>query len=113
MAYNEYLADLIRSELQQRKVFFEEKKMMGGLCIMVDDKMCVGVIKDDLMARVGPDAYEAFLNKPGARIMDFTKRPMKGYVYANSEVWDHHESLSEWIDQCLLFNKEAKSSKKK
>ena len=113
MAYNEYLADLIRSELQQRKVFFEEKKMMGGLCIMVDDKMCVGVIKDDLMARVGPHAYETFLNKPGTRIMDFTKRPMKGYVYANSEAWDHHESLSEWIDQCLLFNKEAKSSKKK
>ena len=113
MAYNEYLADLLRSELKEQKVVFEEKKMMGGLCIMVDDKMCVGIIKDDLMARVGPHQYEYFLKKPGARIMDFTKRPMKGYLYASAEAWDNQSSLSEWVDQCLLFNKEAKSSKKK
>ena len=113
MAYNEYLADLIRSELKEQSVPFEEKKMMGGLCIMVDDKMCVGIINDDLMARVGPHQYETFLEKPGARMMDFTKRPMKGYLYADSTVWDNHEHLSEWVSQCLVFNKEAKSSKKK
>ena len=80
---------------------------------MVDDKMCIGVIKDDLMARVGPHAYDLFLTKPGARLMDFTKRPMKGYLYANAEAWDDSTSFTEWIDQCLLFNKEAKASKKK
>lgn len=113
MAYNEYLADLLRKSLQDRKVPFEEKNMMGGLCIMVDDKMCVGVIKDDLMARIGPHVYNEFLNKPGAREMDFTKRPMKGYAYLNAEGWDDPSRLDEWIDQCLIFNKEAKSSKKK
>lgn len=113
MAYNEYLADLIRKELADKKISFEEKKMMGGLCIMVDDKMCVGIINDDLMARVGPHAYEQFLEKSGARVMDFTKRPMKGYLYANAEIWDSESHLSEWVDQCLEFNKEAKSSKKK
>lgn len=113
MAYNENLGDLLRSELKRRNVAFEEKKMMGGLCIMVDDKMCVGVIKDDLMARVGPHKYDQFLEKPGARIMDFTKRPMKGYLYADAEAWDNQQRLSEWVDQCLIFNKEAKSSKKK
>ncbi len=58
MAYNELLADKLRQALNERKVNFSEKKMMGGLCIMVDDKMCVGVVKEDLMARIGPHVYE-------------------------------------------------------
>ena len=113
MAYNEYLADLLRQQLKERKVIFEEKKMMGGLCIMVDDKMCLGVVKDDLMARVGTDQYESFLQKRGARPMDFTKRPMKGFLFADAAVWDSQEDLSQWVYQCLQFNKVAKSSKKK
>ncbi|WP_425392852.1 TfoX/Sxy family protein [Ekhidna sp.] len=113
MAFNEFLADKLRQSLKERKVVFEEKKMMGGLCIMVDDKMCIGVIKDDLMARVGPHEYQRFLDKPYARVMDFTKRPMKGYLYVNPAGWDNDDELSEWVDQCLEFNKEAKSSKKK
>ncbi|WP_420317733.1 TfoX/Sxy family protein [Ekhidna sp.] len=113
MAYNEYLADRLRNALNARKISFEEKKMMGGLCIMVDDKMRIGVIKDDLMARVGPDAYDQLLKKSNARIMDFTKRPMKGYLYVNPEGWDNDSELNKWVDQCLEFNKEAKSSKKK
>ena len=113
MAFNEHLADKLREELRERKVSFIEKKMMGGLCIMVDDKMCVGVIKEDLMARVGPHEYEKFLSRPNARVMDFTKRPMKGYLYLDAEGWDDNSELSLWLDQCLVFNKEAKSSKKK
>lgn len=113
MAFNEHLADKLRQALSERKVAFEEKNMMGGLCIMVDDKMCVGVIKDDLMARVGPHVYDDALKQPNARIMDFTKRPMKGYLYVNAEGWDDERELNEWLDHCLTFNKEAKSSKKK
>lgn len=113
MAYNEYLADKLRQSLKERNVLFIEKKMMGGLCIMIDDKMCVGVIKDDLMARIGPHVYDEFLKRPAAREMDFTKRPMKGYAYVNAKGWDNDQELSKWIDQCLIFNKEAKSSKKK
>ncbi len=113
MAYNEYLADKLRQAFSERKVPFEEKKMMGGLCIMVDDKMCVGIIKDDLMARVGPHEYEKMLKQPHAREMDFTKRPMKGYLYVDATGWDNSEELDKWLDQCLAFNKEAKSSKRK
>ncbi len=113
MAFNEQLADLLRQELKERSIPFEEKKMMGGLCIMVDDKMCVGVIKDDLMARVGPHVYDEALARPNAREMDFTKRPMKGYLYVNADGWDNNEELREWVNLCLIFNKEAKSSKKK
>lgn len=113
MAYNEHLADKLRQSLNERKIHFIEKKMMGGLCIMVDEKMCVGVIKDDLMARVGPHVYEESLKLPNARMMDFTKRPMKGYLYVNADGWDSDKELDYWLDQCLDFNKEAKSSKKK
>ena len=80
---------------------------------MVHDKMCMGVINDDLMARIGPHVYEEFLGKPGARMMDFTKRPMKGYAYLNPEGWEDSQQLSVWIDQCLIFNREAKASKKR
>ena len=80
---------------------------------MVDDKMCVGVVNDDLMARVGPDAYEESLTKKGSRPMDFTGRPMKGYLFIDAEGVDMDEELSYWLDLCLTFNPLAKSSKKK
>ena len=113
MAYNELIADKIRQSLNDRKVNYEEKTMMGGLTFMIDDKMCLGVVKDELMARIGPHKFDEFLSKPGARVMDFTKRPMKGYAFVGAEGWDNDTELSAWVDQCLIFNKEAKSSKKK
>ena len=113
MAYNELLADKLRHALDSRKANYYEKKMMGGLTFMVDDKMCLGIVKDDLMARIGPHVFDQFLARPGARVMDFTSRPMKGYAFVNPEGWDDEEQLTNWIDQSLLFNKEAKSSKRK
>jgi TfoX/Sxy family transcriptional regulator of competence genes len=72
MAYNEFLADRIRTRLSKWKV--EEKKMMGGLTFMVNDKMCVGIVKDDLMARIDPELHEEAIKRKGARTMDFTKK---------------------------------------
>ncbi|MGQ1785252.1 MULTISPECIES: TfoX/Sxy family protein [unclassified Saccharicrinis] len=112
MAYDEFLADRIRGVLNTRGISFEEKKMMGGLCIMVDDKMCVGVIKNNLMARIGPDNYKEALAKEGCKEMDFTKRPMKGYVYVEPDGVDMDSDLEYWVQQCLDFNPKAKSSKK-
>jgi len=113
MAYSEFLADRIRNDFNEKSVSYEEKKMMGGLCFMVDDKMCVGIIKEDLMARIGTEVYENALTKPGVRVMDFTKRPMKGYIYVSPEGIDMDEDLSYWLDLALAFNPFAKSSKKK
>ena len=79
---------------------------------MVDDKMCLGIIRDELMARVGPETYEALLNQKGARPMDFTKRPMRGYLYVSPEGIDFDRDLEFWIEKCLEFNPLAKSSKK-
>jgi len=112
MAYNEHLADRINRILKDKNVGFEEKKMFGGLCYMVDEKMCIGIIKDDLMARIDPDIYEEALRKEGVRKMDFSKRPMKGYVFVEPESIDLDNDLDNWIQLCLDFNPKAKSSKK-
>jgi TfoX/Sxy family transcriptional regulator of competence genes len=63
----------------------EEKKMMGGLTFMVNEKMCVGVLKDELMLRIAPEIHDEAIKKKGCRTMDFTKEPMKGFVFVNEE----------------------------
>lgn len=113
MAYDEFLEERITRILQEKKVSFDAKKMMGGLCYMVDDKMCTGIVKDHLMARVGPEAYEECLDKPGCKPMDFTGRPMNGYVFVGGEGIAGDDDLANWIQLCLDFNPLAKSSKKK
>ena len=80
MAYDEYLAERIRKALKRRKGI-TEKKMFGGICLLLDGNMVGGVVNDDLMVRVGPDGYEDALKQPHARPMDFTGKPLKGMVY--------------------------------
>lgn len=80
---------------------------------MVNDKMCAGVINNSLMARIGPDVYEEVLKRKACRKMDFTGRPMKGFVYVEPEGIDLDEDLDEWIQLCLDYNPKARSSKKK
>jgi len=112
MAYNEELANRTRELLiAQRKV--EEKKMMGGLTFMVNNKMCVGILGYDLMARINPDVYESALEERGCREMDFTGRPMKGFVFVGPEGTKTKNNLEYWINLALDFNKKAKSSRKK
>lgn len=119
MAYDEFLADRARQILKQKLVPFEEKKMMGGLCFMVDNKMCFGMHIDKntasslFMARVGADQYENALSKAHCMEMNFTGRSMKGYVFVGAEGIDSDKDLESWIQMCLDFNPLAKSSKKK
>lgn len=112
MAYNEKLASRVREVLRdQRKV--EEKRMMGGLTFMVNNKMCVGILNDDLMARIGPDVHEAALERNGCREMDFTGKPMKGFVFIGPEGTKGKKELGYWLSLALNFNKKAKASKKR
>ena len=80
---------------------------------MVNNKMCIGVAGNDMMCRIGPDAYEAALEQPGCREMDFTGKPMKGYVFVAEEAIRSTRELQHWVTLCLAFNKQAKASKKK
>lgn len=112
MAYNDELADRVREELVSvRKV--EEKKMMGGLTFMVNGKMCVGIVHDDLMVRISPDEYERALERRGCREMDFTGRPMRGFVFVSPEGTKTIRDLGYWISLALDYNKVAKAWKKK
>jgi len=80
MAFDEKLVERVRKELEGRRGV-EERKMFGGLTFMVRGNMACGVDKDRLMVRVGPEGMEAALKRPHAKPMDFTGRPMKGFVF--------------------------------
>lgn len=113
MAYDEFLADRIKAELKRQNVPFEEKKMMGGVCYLVNDKMCVGIVKQKLMARIGTEKYDEAFDKPGCREMDFTGKPLKGYVFVEPDGIDLDSDLAYWVNLALEFNPRAKSSKKR
>lgn len=118
MAYSEYQKERIERVLTKKGKTFEVKKMMGGICFLIDDKLCVGLDidkttkKDRLMARIGEDAMTKALSMTGCTRMDFTGKPMKGYVFIDAEGFDLDEDLEQWINWALEFNPLAKSSKK-
>ncbi len=111
MAYNEKLNDRIR-EAVANLPNVEEKHMFGGTCFMVNGKMCIGVVKDEMMCRIDPNLYEEALEKKGCREMVFTGKPMRGYVFVNEEGMKTKKEFDYWVNHCLEFNKKAKASKK-
>ena len=102
MPYSETLAQRIRTVLADQPGTWE-RKMFGGVTFMVNGNMCCGVIKDDLMVRVGPDRHEEALALPHARPMDFTHRPMNGMVYVDPVGVVADAALVEWVQRGLEF----------
>ena len=113
MAYNEKLADRVREIIAVTHKNVEEKAMFGGLCFMVNDKMCVGVEKERMMVRLDPEKYEDVINKEGVKPMDFTGKVMKGYVFVDADALNTKKKLEYWMNLALEYNKIAKPSKKK
>jgi len=112
MAYDEKLADRTREIIALTHKNVEEKKMFGGLCFMVNDKMCVGVEKERLMVRFDPDKNDEVMEKEGCKPMNFTGKVMKGYAFVDIDVLNTKKELEYWIKLALDFNKKAKPSKK-
>ena len=98
--YDESLATRVRLLLEPGT--FTEIKMFGGLCVMVNGNMACGVIRDEMMVRVGPSNYENALSRPHARPMEFTGRPMVGMVSVGVEGLDD-ESLAGWVEMGAGF----------
>ncbi|MCO4813617.1 MAG: TfoX/Sxy family protein [Flavobacteriales bacterium] len=119
MAYDEFLGDRIRQIIESMHVDFFEKKMMGGLIFMVNDKMFCGIHFSKktntnlLMARIGLEATAEALIMTGCHPMDFTGRPMKGFVFITPDGFDTDDDLEYWLKLCLAFNPEAKAAKKR
>ena len=104
MAFDDKLASRISAVLVDEPGVVE-KKMFGGLCYMVNGHMCCGIVRDELMLRIGPDQYSTLLDKPHAREMDFTGRALKGMLYIGREGIKTKRQLSTWIDRALAFNR--------
>lgn len=102
MAYDESFADRIRQALSHRDDIIE-KKMFGGIAFMLSGNMCIGVNGERLMARVGPSRYEEALSRPHAGQMDFTGKPLKGFVYVEPAGFATASALAGWLDTCIEF----------
>lgn len=102
MAYDEALAERVQRVLADAPLV-SEQKMFGGLTFMVGGNMCCGVVGQDLMLRVGPQAYEEALAEPHTRPMDFTGRPMVGMIYVSGDGCSTEASLRSWLDRALDF----------
>ena len=113
MAYNEKLANMTRELIALTHKKVTEKSMFGGLCFMVNDKMCVGIEQDRMMVRFDPAMYDEVMEKEGCSPMDFTGRVMKGYAFVDADFLNTKKKLEYWIGLALDYNKTAKASKKK
>lgn len=102
MAYNETLAERVRSVLSSQRGV-TEKKMFGGLTFLVNGNMCCGVMQDEMMVRVGPDAYDSALARPHASQMDFTGKSMRGMVTVSSDGFSGERELKVWVDLGRTF----------
>ena len=102
MAFDEGLAQRLR-ELFADQEHVVEKKMFGGLAFMVSGNMCCGVVDDKLMARVGAEQYLESLTKNHVQQMDFTGKPLKGFVYVEAPGIESDEDLKYWMNTCLGF----------
>jgi TfoX/Sxy family transcriptional regulator of competence genes len=102
MAFNESLAARIRQRLARRKNV-EEKKMFGGVGFLLNGNLLVGVWKDSLCVRLGPDQAEAALLEPHVEEFDITARPMKGWVLVEPEGVEGDDKLAGWIQRAITF----------
>ena len=102
MAYDENLSLRI-TELLVNVSGLEEKKMFGGVGFLVNGNMACGVHKDSLIVRVGPEAYQAALDKEHAGVFDMTGRPMTGWVMVSAPGFVTESDLSGWVQQGLEF----------
>jgi TfoX/Sxy family transcriptional regulator of competence genes len=102
MAYDEELAERIRAEIGGEPGF-SERKMFGGIAFMVNGNMVCGVVREELMVRVGAPNYEEALARPHAKPMEFTGRPMKGMVFVSPAAFKTEDGLRSWIEAGLGY----------
>ena len=96
MAYDEGLAQRVR-EIIEEQIGFNEKKMFGGVCYLLNGNMACGILNDNLIVRVGPKKYEDSLKLPSTRKFDITGKPMKGWVMVSSDACETDKDLFKWV----------------
>ena len=111
MAFNEILAARIRDALARKKGV-EEKRMFGGVGFLLNGNLLVGVWKDSLIVRLGPDEGEAALREPHVKEFDITGRAMKGWVLVGPEGIEDDEQLTAWIGRATRFGRTLPAKEK-
>jgi hypothetical protein len=104
MAFSEELAGRIRQGLARRKGI-EEKKMFGGIGFLLNGNMLVGVWKESLIVRLGPEEGEEALKEPHVSEFDITGRAMRGWVLVAPEGVEADDELSGWVQRAVKFVK--------
>lgn len=112
VAYDEKLEARI-SEVLKGKKGVTRKKMFGGVAFLLDGKMFVGVQKDELMARVGPEKHNEAVSQKHARPMDFTGKPMMGFIYVKPAGFKTKTALAKWVGWCEAYVRKLPKKKKK
>ena len=112
MAYSETLGDRIRAIVGESPGL-SERKMFGGVAFMLNGNMFCGITRDDLMVRVGPERFAEALDSPGARLMDFTGRPMKGMAFVGPEGYATDDQLRDWVKLTLDYARSLPEKKAK
>ncbi|MFZ0014918.1 MAG: TfoX/Sxy family protein [Acidimicrobiia bacterium] len=102
MAYDQRLADDIRARIGSRSDI-TEREMFGGIAFMVNGNMAVGVSGDELMVRVGKEAHDEAVARPGAHVFDMSGRPMRGWLKVGADGMSSDAELQSWIDQGLAY----------
>ncbi len=102
MAYDEDLAGRVRALLEGHEVVVE-KKMFGGLAFMLNGNMCCGVLKDELILRLGPEGGDRALDEPHTHPMDFTGRPMSNFVVVTPAGVETDDALAGWVDRAVDY----------
>jgi TfoX/Sxy family transcriptional regulator of competence genes len=111
MPYDTKLAKRIQDQVGKLKGI-SPREMFGGVAWLNDGKMFVGIVKDELMVRIGKERHAELLKRPGARPMDFAGRPMAGYLYISQGALKTAKDLKFWIDTCLAHVKTLPAKKK-
>lgn len=119
MPYDHYTAERIRQVLEQKRISYEEKKMMGGLCFMVDDKMCCGIHfhkkanSDLLIVRIGKEQASHAIDHHDVLPVASGRTTMTDFAFVKPACYDTDQDLEKWLQLAIDFNPLAKSSKKK
>jgi len=102
MAYDENLASRIRKALESRSDVVE-KHMFGGVAFMVRGHMSCGVAGHSLMVRVDPAQSDGLLGEAHVRPMDFTGKPMQGFLFVDGPAIETAGSLRKWLDRAVGY----------
>ena len=117
MAYDDELAEMVRQAISRADIrddeWIDERRMFGGLALLVNGKMCCGVIGSDLVARVVDADVDSSLKMPHIRPMDFTGKPMRGWLYVSRDVLVDDASLDRWVASGLKVARRASAEAQK